>query len=318
MLYDIDSKLLCAEAYGRPAPLADYSDADKTAAFLAYMAEKCSNYGMSGTLYANPSGLTMDSYSTPQDALKLGTVVASNPRAFDIWSTTSRSFKVKGAHARTISVTNNVLAGVGATLTAAGYNFLGGKGGSLNGNGYRRAAIYLVDIEDLPVAISALVTGQTAYSAMDTIVKEICDVMKASISGGSSPVTTNLAAAVAAGGGYAACVVPPNAGAYQNLETPAELLAREYSQNASPTVSLQPASTTKTMTMLAALDFVEHLHMPVIVKTADISSGSGSTFYDGDELTFYDAVRIMMAESSNTLANTIARTVGGMILAYKN
>ena len=71
------------------------------------------------------------------------------------------------------------------------------------------------------------------------------------------------------------------------------------------------------MTMLAALDYVEHLHMPITVKSADITGGSGSVYYDGDELTFYDAVRIMMTESSNTLAKTIARTVGGMILAYK-
>ncbi len=312
MRYDIDGNLVCGEAYN-----IDHTDAECTEAFLTYMAEKCANYGMSGTLYANPSGLTMDSYSTPRDALKLGTVVASSPRAMDIWATTSRDFKVKGPNARTISVTNNVLAGVGATLTEAGYNFLGGKGGSLNGSGYRRAAIYMVDLVGQLVMLSLLVTGQTAYNNIDLCVKELCDKMVAEMTGGSAPSTPNLSAAVTAGGGYAACIIPPNAGAYQNLETPAELLARSHSLNAAPTVSLQPASTTKTMTMMAALDFVEHLHMPVTVKTSDISSGSGSTFYNGDELTFYDAVRIMMAESSNTLANTIARTVGGMILAYQ-
>ena len=52
----------------------------------------------------------------------------------------------------------------------------------------------------------------------------------------------------------------------------------------------------------------------VTVAKSDISSGSGSKFFEGDELTMHDALRIMMMESSNSLANTIGRTIGRMIL----
>ena len=70
------------------------------------------------------------------------------------------------------------------------------------------------------------------------------------------------------------------------------------------------------MTMLCALDYITYLHEPIKVKTVDIVGGSGSTFYDGDTMTVFDALRIMMMESSNTLANTIARFIGGKILSY--
>ena len=72
------------------------------------------------------------------------------------------------------------------------------------------------------------------------------------------------------------------------------------------------------MTMLCALDYFYDTHETVTVKTVDIIGGSGSTFYDGDELTFWDAVRIMMMESSNTLANTIARCAGYKILCAQS
>ena len=70
------------------------------------------------------------------------------------------------------------------------------------------------------------------------------------------------------------------------------------------------------MTVLCALDYIMNIHETITVKTVDIVGGSGSTFYNGDQLTMYDALRIMMMESSNTLANTIARTIGDKILTY--
>jgi D-alanyl-D-alanine carboxypeptidase len=66
--------------------------------------------------------------------------------------------------------------------------------------------------------------------------------------------------------------------------------------------------------MLCALDYFTDIHETITVKTVDITSGSGSTFYDGDKLEFWDAVRIMMMESSNTLATCIGRCTGEKIL----
>jgi len=140
-------------------------------------------------------------------------------------------------------------------------------------------------------------------------------MVKASLDGQTPTEGSNLAALVSGGGGYAACLVPTNVAGYVNLETPAMLLTREHSQSASPTQSRYPASTSKAMTMLCVLDYFTNLHETVTVKTVDIESGSGSTFYNGDKLVIEDALRIMMMESSNTLANMVARETGRRILS---
>lgn len=308
-VYDVNGNVIC----GNAPP--SYPDADCTNAFLAYMAQKCSLFGMTGTYYANPSGLTSASYSTPRDEMKLGTVVAANPKACEIWSTPSRSFQIGGDNARTLSVTSNVIGGEADTyLSGSGYKLLGGKGGSLTIDGYHKAIIYAIEIEQYAVLVGAMITGQTAYNNSKYVYKEICDMVKAQINGQTPTPGTNLSAAITAGGGFATCIIPNNASLYQTQESPADLLLRTNSLSTAPTVSRIPASTTKTMTMLCALDYFTDIYEKIVVKTVDITSGSGSTFYDGDILTFWDAVRIMMMESSNTLANTIARYTGNKIL----
>jgi D-alanyl-D-alanine carboxypeptidase len=311
MVYNKAGESICYDRI-----LGNFTDEQCTNAFLSYMAEKCALYGMGGTVYANPSGLTTESQSTPQDEMKLAVAVAANRTALDVWATPARDFTIGGNNARTLSIINNVMTFYGATIDAAGYKFLGGKGGSLTRDGYDRAGTLIVDIQGVAVALGLMARGQTQYNDLDKSAKELCDMVKASLDGQTPTPGTNLNALVSGGGGYAACVIPSIPGAYANFESPADLLAREHSISASPTANRRPASTTKTMTMLCALDYMASPYDLVTVKTSDISTGSGSTFYDGDVLTMHDALRIMMMESSNTLANTIARETGRKILSY--
>lgn len=319
MYYSLKGKISMAVAgnmvCGFRAPV-KHSDAECTAAFLSYMAEKCTQFGLSGTYYFNPSGLTAASYSTPQDELKLNVAVACDPVACDIWSTPDRSFLIGGVNTRTLKVTNNVASLYGTSLGNAGYIFLGGKGGTYTSKSkYEKSSILHVDINGTLVATAVMASGETACQNISNSVKELCDMVKTSLDGGTPSAGKNLTQLVSDGGGYAACVVPNMVGAYLNYTSPAELLLRAYSISASPTVTRVPASTTKAMTLLCALNDWPDLHEKVTVKAADIVGGNGSRFYKGDTMTYYDALRIMMMESSNTLANTIARSVGLKILA---
>lgn len=70
-----------------------------------------------------------------------------------------------------------------------------------------------------------------------------------------------------------------------------------------------PASTTKILTAICAYDICK-LNSIVTVKHSDIMSGSGSLYHPGESLTMSDAVKIMLMESSNTLANAVARVCG--------
>ena len=281
-----------------------YSNRDCMKAFLSYMDGKARELGMTGTHYDSPSGLTQASYSTPQDGLKLGLAVTANPEAMDIWHTPSRDFPIKGPNARTIPVKNNVIPGMEKNVAPL-YQFLGGKGGSLTYSDHHRAQILLVEVKGRRVMLSLMALGKANFDNINKSAKELCDMMADLFDGKEPSEGPNLQALVEGQGGYSACVVPKGAGAD----------GREYALSKSPAVSRYPASTSKVMTMLCALDFVKDTEaLTVTVAKSDISSGSGSKFFEGDELTMHDALRIMMMESSNSLANTIGRTVGRMIL----
>ena len=287
-----------AEGGGAP------SDGDCMKAFLSYMNSKARGFGMAGTHYASPSGLTQSSYSTPRDGLKLGLAVTASPEAMKVWNTPSRDFSIQGPSARTLPVRNNVAPAAEKAL-APDYPFLGGKGGSLVYSDHHRAQILLVEVRGTRVLLSLMALGKPNFDNIYKSAKELCDMMAALHDGKEPQEGPNLQALVEGQGGYAACAVPDNA----DTGGPPRTLTK------SPTVSRYPASTSKVMTMLCALDFVKDTEAATVtVAKSDISEGSGSTFLEGDVLTMHDALRIMMMESSNTLANTIARTVGRMIL----
>lgn len=73
-----------------------------------------------------------------------------------------------------------------------------------------------------------------------------------------------------------------------------------------------PASTTKLLTALCVYNICS-LEGSVTIKQSDIISGSGSRYYPNETFSIRDAVKIMLMESSNTLANALARTCGAMI-----
>lgn len=312
-MYDFQGNVVCEN---RRLPSTN-TDAQCRTAFLEYMNEKATDLGMSGTHYASASGLTQSSYSTPQDGMKLIVAVASYREAMRIWATPSRSFTVVGEHARTVSISNNVITGIGAMMETAGHKFLGGKGGSLIYNDHHKAQLYLVDVSGKSVALSLMALGETGYNSIYQAAVELADMVAASLAGNTPTEGENLAQIVEDDGGYAACVLPLPPGAYVNLETPAELLTRANAIYNAPTVSRYPASTSKTMTMLCALDYMTDPFEIITVKSTDIEAGSGSTFYDGDKLRLYDALCIMMMESSNTMAQCIGRVTGNKILRSK-
>lgn len=67
------------------------------------------------------------------------------------------------------------------------------------------------------------------------------------------------------------------------------------------------------MTAKVALDYLSMSEI-ITIKSSDIQSGSGDTFYSGDVLYVEDAILAMLLSSSNTLATALARIVGKKIL----
>lgn len=76
----------------------------------------------------------------------------------------------------------------------------------------------------------------------------------------------------------------------------------------------EPASTTKVMSLVTGLPFVDDIKEKVTLVAGDIESGSGNYFSAGDILTIEDIMYGMMLPSSNTCARAFAHFAGAKIL----
>lgn len=103
------------------------------------------------------------------------------------------------------------------------------------------------------------------------------------------------------------CLLPDNPAMYEQYQI--EIL---WSQNSS--VQSKPASTTKVMSLVTALPFIDDIKEKVTLVSGDIESGSGNYFSAGDVLAIEDLIFGMMLPSSNTCAKTLAHYVGAKIL----
>ncbi|MFS8629954.1 MAG: serine hydrolase, partial [Bacillales bacterium] len=89
-----------------------------------------------------------------------------------------------------------------------------------------------------------------------------------------------------------------------------------FSKNAD--VPGHPASVTKLMTAVTALDYVSGLEEQFMIQETDITPGMGDYFLPGDILTLKDLLYGMMLPSSNTCATAMARIAGEKIAARLN
>jgi len=289
---------------------------DARAAFVAYMNETCDYLGLSNSAFVNASGLDRSNSSCPLDELKLAIAVAGNPLACDLWSTKDRDFYIGGANPRTISVENNVY---GADREGnVTYKLLGGKGGSLKTESesyWRKARIGLYDVNGTTVAVALMGPGSWIFNNMSACINELLDMMADKLEGNTPTEGEYLTQLIAKGGGYAAVPVPDVVQACRNSYSPSELLTRANALHNNDTTSQTPASTTKTVTMLCALRVASDLQEVITINSTEANvSGSGSTYSSGDKVTLEEALRIMMMESSNTMAEAIGRVIGTKLL----
>lgn len=290
---------------------ATHTDAECVTAFVAEMNKYASRFGMTGTNWANPHGLNNAShYSCARDLAKMVFCCTAYDKLMQFWGQTSYSVAIGGSHARTISGTSTYK---GSAMTTVGnyYHIYGGKSGSVTpSGGTRKENLVLVcksKVDDAWLAGCIMYNtnspGGTNTSNRGVPFKAMLDWLEDYRQDPTASAPTIQAE-------YAsAFVVPPhNPMAYQDV-------ALEMVGKASTTQAI-PASCTKLMTAMVALDHL-FLDETITVKSSDIQTGSGDTFYDGDTLTFADAILAMLLPSSNTLATAIARVAGGRILNGK-
>jgi D-alanyl-D-alanine carboxypeptidase len=286
------------------------TDAKCLAAFVKEMNKYADRLGMSETHFVNPSGMNESShYSCAKDLARMTMFCTKYKKLMEFWGQTSYSVFVDGPNARTISGYSSYT-GDNMTTVENCYHIIGGKSGT-----------WIVDssnhIENLCLVCKSKVddvwlVGCILYNANNPTAgtkdnrgvpfKQMLDWLE-DYRQDSATETQAVQASYCS-----AWVIPQNGLAY--YEKDLEMVGKNSTTRAIP------ASCTKLMTAMVALDYIS-INETIIIKSGDIKPGSGDTYYVGDTITFGDAIFAMLLPSSNTLAMAIARTVGAVLLNYR-
>ena len=268
-------------------PEAEHTDTECVARFMEAVSEKASALGMTSSTFTRPAG-DGGNMTTARDLMRMLVEAAGYKEIARIWGKATRSIPVLGANARTVTVNTTV---TDPDLEGA-YHVLGGKTGSWAGT------------EDLVIVAETERHGMVAGVVMDAAsgaarfdaMKELLDV----VDGKGTEVTSAVSAI--------ACAVPAG-NVFQYEGYPFPVL---YEQSAD--TETIPASVTKVLTAMVALDHTPDIHETVKFRASDAIGGSGAVFQTGDIITVEDALYAMLLPSSNMAAQAVARTVGRKLL----
>lgn len=268
-------------------PEAEYTDTECVSRFMEAVSEKASALGMTSSTFTRPAG-DGGNTTTARDLLRMLVEASGYKDIARIWGKDTRSIPVLGANARTVTVNTTVadpdLEGV--------YYVFGGKTGSWAGT----ENLAIVAETESHGMVAGVITNATSGAARFDAMKELLDVVDGD--------GTSVASAVSA----IACAVP-SGNVFQYEGYPFPVL---YEQSAD--TETIPASVTKVLTAMVALDYTPDIHETIEFISSDAIGGSGAVFQTGDIITVEDALYAMLLPSSNMAAQAVARTVGRKLL----
>lgn len=282
------------------------SVSDSIAAFVGKMNEYAANFGMTNTHFLNASGQNQTGhYSTAKDIMRMCACCTAYEKLMRYWGLETFTFHVVGANARDISVASSYK---GSVMESVGdyYHIYGGKSGTWVVGGsigtVRNLTLVVKSNADDAWLVGCVI--KTSDTDRGIAFKQLIDWLEAYRQDPTTQQPTINAAYAAAG-----IIQPHNPMAYADVDYC--LVSK------SGDTQYLPASMTKLMTSMVVLDYCS-LDETLTIIASDIQSGSGSTFYAGDQISIADAIPAMLLPSSNTLAVALSRYVGNKIINIKN
>ncbi len=268
--------------------------------FIEEMNKKAKQIGMTNSNFIEPAGFpsTIEHTMSTRDMVKMVIHASGYKVLAGIWHKKSYKFKIEGNNPREITIKTTV------TLPKIenDYYIFGGKTGEIWGtneiDGY-----HMVLITNAPDDGRFVVALRGASTA-----EERCNDLKTSLDNAKLLLNNpNETVDDIASDSVSVCLMPlPNPFLSGQYEIP--LI---YSKNADKPG--HPASVTKVMTAITALDYMTNLDERIVIQESDITFGMGNYFNVGDIITLRDALYSMMLPSSNTCATAVARTAGEKI-----
>ncbi|MBQ7875232.1 MAG: hypothetical protein IJ306_08775, partial [Oscillospiraceae bacterium] len=274
-----------------------YSEQEMLDAFVSYMNEKAAEIGMTSSAFNDPVG--MDNISTAMDLLKLMVYADENyPVLSSVWGTENYAVTVGGESARKQTVNSTVI----KSDLEDYYHILGGKTGTLSSYNARNLAVIL----EIPESEDKLAVVALYANGLDTdsdnrfeAARQIADAALLKYYDASEDNSdTNVCCASAI-----ACLIPAEGVDFDNLQI-------LYSKDEN--TQRVPASITKVLTAICALDNIKNMQTEVAYTEFDTQIGGfyGNDFYPGDSISFNDSLYAMLLPSSNVTARAVARTAG--------
>lgn len=259
----------------------EYTDTECVSAFMELVNRKAEYYGMANSNFTSPSGAGGNT-SCAKDLAIAGYYACGYRDILDVWKHKQYDVKVYGPNEREINVRSTVM-----NTPIGDYTVHGGKTGSWAGT-ENLLVVAEVNNEVFACVVMDCGSSQNRFVAMG----ELLDV----ISSSSGEVST----------ASAACVykIPAQIPQLHNISEETAI----YTKN--DTQEIIPASVTKVMTAITALDYADSLSEKILFKPSDLESGSGAIFQAGDIITLNDALVAMLLPSSNMAAKAVARNIG--------
>ena len=271
--------------------------------FVKYMNAKAAAIGMSGSLFRDAAGI--HNRSTARDLLRLAVAAKQYPLLDHIWSQNTFTSAVMGPNART---RDSISKSRHPDLDNY-YRVLGKKGGSLISSAKKLFVYNLVSFLEIPGSDDVLaVVAMYAPGSNDSpenrflATRQIADIAMKRYGDPDADVSHMP---VCCENGIAA-VLPAGGKTYDDLRILYEKEADEPGR---------PMSVSKVLTAMCVLDHVEDLKQTITYHLWDtnIAGFYVKDFFPDDEITYEDALYVMMLESSNVTAQALARSVGSCL-----
>ena len=164
------------------------------------------------------------------------------------------------------------------------------------------------DVQTKGHVLVAVVLGAGSAANRFTAMKELLDIGKKKI---ADPDATISASEYSHASHGAICELP--------VGNPAmyEKYSFDYLYTKAETTQAVPASTTKVMSLITGLDYVDNVKEVITISSNDVQGGSGNYFSAGDTMTIEELMLAMMLPSSNTAATAFGRVCGKKMLLSK-
>lgn len=288
-------------------------------AFYAKMKEKAASFGIDTAKLTFNSAISESSGSiTSQDMAKLGVMAMGHDEIAKIWNQHKYTFTTTGV-VKTFEVDSTIFGGDYGKYLTDYYYVLGGKTGSVAKTGAGTPVSCIVVAVEGPgdatfvgfISTKATDTDganryRTAKTAFDIASQKYLDpnadvsALEATLPSDSMitilslPKTGNLL----------------NYNHYDWYGENSKYLV--YDKNG--TSFYYTASSWKILTCMTALDFISDMDERLTITESCIKTGSGPAFVGGEQITYRDALHLILLPSSNTTCVALAQAIGQKII----